>query len=172
MVFKVMTDPHLGAVKVSRKYPGEPIEHYRAMTTLITESDLDMLDSVRTVPCCFQEYVPKKLELRVTVIGEKLFAAEIHSQESAETRIDWRNNDADIPYRVAELPPAVAEKCLGLVRSYGLNFSAMDLIVTPDSRYVFLESNPNGQFLFVEDKVPELAMSDELASCLIRGANA
>jgi hypothetical protein len=47
----------------------------------------------------------------------------------------------------------------------------MDLILTPDDRFVFLENNPNGQFLFVEQKIPELKMSEALASCLIRGSN-
>jgi hypothetical protein len=64
----------------------------------------------------------------------------------------------------------VTESCLALVSGYGLNFSAMDIIVTPDDRYVFLENNPNGQFIFVEHKVPELGMTDALAACLIRGA--
>jgi D-alanine-D-alanine ligase-like ATP-grasp enzyme len=58
-----------------------------------------------------------------------------------------------------------------LVRSYHLNFSAIDLILTPDGRYVFLENNPNGQFMWVEKLVPELEMTAALASCLIRGAN-
>src|SRR4051812_27405762 len=71
MVFKVMTDPYLGAVTMSQKSPQEYLEPYQAMTTLITESELDLLDSVRLVPCLFQEYVPKAVELRVTVIGDE-----------------------------------------------------------------------------------------------------
>ena len=121
-------------------------------------------------PCLFQEYVPKKLELRVTVIGDEIFAAEIHSQEHAETSVDWRNFDVDIPFRAVSLPPLVTERVLDFVKSYGLNFSAIDMIVTPDDRYVFIENNPNGQFIFVEDRVPELGMTDALAACLIRGA--
>lgn len=171
MVFKAMSGPFLGAVNVSRKYPGEHIDPYQSRTTLVTEKDLDMLDSVRAVPCLFQEYVPKKIELRITVIGERIFAAEIHSQENEQTALDWRNTSADIPYRVAELPGPVADKCLALVKSYGLNFSAIDMIVTPDDRHVFVENNPNGQFIFVENKLPELAMTDELAACLIRGSS-
>ena len=77
----------------------------------------------------------------------------------------------DIPYRKATLPAEVAEQCLKLVRSYNLNFSTMDLIVTPDDRYVFIENNPNGQFMFIEKRVPELPMTAALAACLIRGAN-
>jgi hypothetical protein len=171
MVFKVMTDPFLGAAGAARRHPDEYFEQYEAPTTLVTETDLDLLDSVRVAPCLFQEYVPKKLELRVTVIGNEIFAAEIHSQDNERTALDWRHYDVDIPYRAARLPSEVADRCLALVRGYGLNFSSMDLILTPEDRYVFVENNANGQFIFIEDKVPELAMTDALAACLIRGAN-
>jgi glutathione synthase/RimK-type ligase-like ATP-grasp enzyme len=169
MIFKVMTDPSLGALSLSRRDPEVQVDPYAAATTVVTEAELDMLDSVRIAPCLFQEYVPKKVELRVTVIGGELFAAEIHSQEREETSIDWRNDITETPFRAVTLPPPVAERCLAFVSGYGLNFSAMDLIVTPDDRYVFLENNPNGQFIFVEHLVPELAMTDALAACLIRG---
>jgi glutathione synthase/RimK-type ligase-like ATP-grasp enzyme len=172
MIFKVMTDPFLGAVTVSRKYPEEYLEPYQTMTTMIGETELELLESVSLVPCLFQEYVPKALEIRVTVIGSELFAAEIHSQADERTSLDWRHYDVDIPYAEAKLPAEVADRCLALVKSYGLNFSSLDLILTPDGRYVFVENNPNGQFMFIEQKVPQLAMTDALVSCLIRGANA
>jgi glutathione synthase/RimK-type ligase-like ATP-grasp enzyme len=171
MIFKVMSDPFLGAVSLSRKDPDFRAEPYRVTTTVVTEDDLDLLDSVRITPCLFQEYVPKKVELRITVIGGEIFTAELHSQERAEASVDWRNAELDIPYRAGVLPAPVATRCLDFVRGYGLNFSAIDVIVTPDDRYVFVESNPNGQFIFIEHQVPELAMTDALADCLIRGAS-
>jgi hypothetical protein len=57
------------------------------------------------------------------------------------------------------------------VHSYQLNYGAIDLIVTPDNEYVFLENNPAGQFLFVEQLVPALTMSDSLARRLVREAS-
>lgn len=172
IIFKVMSDPFLGASKVAQKHPDQPPpEPYGTYTTLITESEVALLDSVRVVPCLFQEYIPKQVELRVTVIGNDIFAAEIHSQEHEKTRVDWRHYDVEIPYRKATLPIEIAERCLALVRSYALNFSTMDLILTPDGHYVFIENNPNGQFIFIEERVPELRVTEALASCLIRGGN-
>lgn len=172
MIFKVLSDPFLAAQKVAQKYPDQPPpEAYGTATTLVSEDELALLDGVRLVPCLFQEYIPKQVELRVTVIGDELFAAEIHSQSHPKTQIDWRHYDVDIPYRKASLPDDVAARCMALVKSYQLNFSALDLILTPDGRYVFIENNPNGQFMFVEALVPELRMTEALAVCLIRGAN-
>jgi glutathione synthase/RimK-type ligase-like ATP-grasp enzyme len=123
------------------------------------------------VPCQFQEYVPKRSEFRVTVIGNELFTAEILSQEHPETVVDFRRFDVPVTYRAAKLPDELAERCLRLTHSYGLNFGAIDFVLTPDGRYVFLEINPNGQFLFVQQRVPELRMAEARAACLIRGGN-
>lgn len=127
--------------------------------------------TVQTAPNLFQEYIHKALELRVTVIGDEIFTAELHSQDYEETRYDWRHYDVDVPMYKHTLPVEIEEQCFALTKAYGLNFSASDFILTPDGRYVFLEMNPNGQWLFVQHRVPELHMREALAACLIRGAN-
>lgn len=151
---------------------GEAAPARATYTTPITEAQLAQLETIRLTPCLFQAYVPKARELRVTVIGDDVFTAAIMSQSHDRTRHDWRRYDVEIPYERATLPVEVAVRCHALTRSYGLNFSAIDLIVTPDERYVFLENNPNGQWLFIQDLVPELKMKEALAACLIRGKTA
>jgi glutathione synthase/RimK-type ligase-like ATP-grasp enzyme len=176
IIYKVLTDPFLGAPMVAAKHPDRPVTAPRQTTTTrFRAADLNRLDAVRLAPCLFQAYVPKRVELRVTVIGDELFTVEIDSQAHPGTSLDWRNWDGggfEIPYRAVQLPPALAEQCLRYVRSYGLNFSAIDLVLTPDGRYVFLENNPNGQFMWIEKFVPELTMTDALAACLLRGGSA
>ncbi len=172
IIFKVLSDPFLAAQTVHSRFPDQPPPALRGTyTTMVGKQELEMLDSIRLTPCLFQEYIPKQFELRVTVIGDEVFAAEIHSQDHEATSIDWRHYEIDIPYRKATLPAEVAERCLALTRSYHLNFSTMDLVFTPDGEYVFIENNANGQFMFIEKRVPELRMTAALASCLIRGAN-
>lgn len=168
MVFKVLTDPYLAADDDDGSLTTSTDPRV-TMTTLVSESELDQLESVRIAPCLFQEYIPKRLELRVTVIGDEIFAAEIDSQSSDQAAVDFRAGILDIPYRMTTLPPMIAEACMAFVRSYHLNFSAMDLILTPDGKYVFLENNPSGQFMWIEKLVPELQMTEALASCLVRG---
>ncbi len=171
VVYKVLTDPYLAAGRhVEQEWETPPPARF-VETTLLTPQHLARLGSLRAAPGQFQQCLHKRSELRVTVIGDEVFAAEILSQEHPETMVDFRRFDIPVTYRAARLPDELAARCLALTRGYGLNFSAIDLVLTPDDRYVFLEINPNGQFLFVQERVPELRMGEAMADCLIRGAN-
>jgi hypothetical protein len=120
-------------------------------TELVNPRDLVYAERLRSSPMLFQAYVPKRSELRVTVVGERVFAGEIQSQVTNRTRHDWRRFDhGHTPHRAHTLPPAVEASCVAIVRALGLAFGAIDLVLTPDGEYVFLEVNPNGQYLWIE----------------------
>jgi glutathione synthase/RimK-type ligase-like ATP-grasp enzyme len=167
IIFKALSSPSLACDKVA---PEERITH-GLPTTRITDEDAELLGAVHEFPCFFQEYVPKRHEVRVTIIGNEVFAARIHSQDDPRTATDFRDFSAEIKYEVEHLPPEVSIRCRKFVHSYQLNYGAIDLIVTPDNEYVFLENNPAGQFLFVEQLVPALTMSDSLARRLVEEAS-
>ena len=119
-------------------------------TTLLEQKHLAELDRVEVVPCLFQEYVAKAVELRVTVVGTEVFAAQIDSQATERTKHDWRRYDSATPYSQHRLPQDEEERCVTLVRCLGLEFGAIDLVLRPDGRYVFLEINANGQWGWIE----------------------
>jgi hypothetical protein len=54
------------------------------------------------------------------------------------------------------LPRDIEDKLLRLMAQLGLVMGMVDLIVTPHGEYVFLEVNEQGQFLWVEEKNPEI----------------
>lgn len=141
-------------------------------TTRITDEHDEMLDAISELPTFFQAHVRKAYELRVTVIDGHVFAARIDSQADPRTADDWRDMSAPIAYEAVRLPSDVEARCAAFVKSYGLTYGAIDLIVTPAGDHVFLENNPGGQFLFVEELVPELAMASTLATVLANGAAA
>jgi glutathione synthase/RimK-type ligase-like ATP-grasp enzyme len=121
-------------------------------TTLITAEALGaQLESVRAAPCQFQELVPKSYELRINVIGEHVWATAIYSQEADHTRIDYRYDTEGCQHSPAVIPRALEETCLTLARRMGLRMCSIDMIVTPEGDYVFLEVNPNGQWAWIED---------------------
>jgi glutathione synthase/RimK-type ligase-like ATP-grasp enzyme len=166
IIFKAMSSPNLAASEV------EAIDQISdgLTTTLVTDDMLNDLNAVSELPCHFQAYIDKQYELRVTIIDKQVFAARLNSQEDERTTVDSRDMSAEITYQAIELPEDIKQKCLDFVDSYGLNYSALDIIVTPSNQYVFLENNPNGQFLYVEQLVPELNMLETLAETLVREA--
>jgi len=121
-------------------------------TGLITETALASLDSIRLTPGIFQTLVPKAYEVRATVVGERIFAARIDSQSHEVTSIDWRHRPFEVDEQPIDLPPDITAKVHTLMVDLGLVYGAFDFIVTPQGRYVFLEVNPAGQYMWIEAK--------------------
>lgn len=134
-------------------------------TSILRPEDTQHLADIRFTPTLFQEYTLKSVEIRVNVVGDKVFAAEIHSQQNPKTLYDWRHDTLNLSHKVHQLPEDIAQKCLALVRSFNLNFGAIDMILTPKDRYVFLELNPNGQWAWIED-LTGLPIADALIEVL------
>ncbi len=118
-------------------------------TRLLRPEELDLLDNVRYAPVIFQEYVEAVYDLRVTVVGREIFAVAIHSQET-EYKVDFRMDIASARIEAVALPQEVERGLHALMARLGLVYGAIDMRLTPDGRYVFLEINPAGQWLFVE----------------------
>jgi glutathione synthase/RimK-type ligase-like ATP-grasp enzyme len=120
-------------------------------TTKLTRTDIEQhAPNIALTAHLFQEYIPKAFELRINIIGTRVFAAEIHSQHSERARIDFRMGYSDLFYRVHQLPHQIEQACLSLVQYFHLQFSAIDMLVTPENKYVFLELNACGQWGWIE----------------------
>lgn len=135
-------------------------------TSMVTEEHMENIDKVKYTPALFQEYVEKDLELRITVVGNKVFTAEIHSQRSERAKIDWRKDTLNLVHRVHQLPLDLEQKLIVFVQKLGLNFGAIDMILTPKGKYVFLEINPNGQWGWIED-LTGLPISESIINLLM-----
>lgn len=123
------------------------------------------LDSVALAPNIFQPYIHKAAELRCVVIGKNIFTAQLDSQANENTRKDWRGGECQ--HELFSLPEQVEASIHRLMDSFGINFASLDMIVTPDGEFVFLELNPNGQWLWLEHELglPLVAsMADLLAT--------
>ena len=128
------------------------------MTNEVRLEDLPSDDVLRLTPGIFQEKIEKAHELRVTILGEHVVTARLLSQESEKTRLDWRAGGSSLRVEPDRLPEEVEQACLRLMRSLGIVFGCFDFIVTPAGEPVFLEVNPAGQFLWVEEACPDLPL--------------
>jgi len=104
-------------------------------------------------PSLIQEKIDKWIEIRVFVVFSEVYAMAIFSQNNKETQTDYRNYDFSnmnrmVPYK---LPSVIRERVLTFMERCGLNTGSIDLIVTKEKKYVFLEVNPAGNIEMVSD---------------------
>ncbi len=146
-------------------------EEHVVFTNEITEEHLLQLEQLKYCPMVFQEKLPKALELRVTIVGRQLFSFAINSQQMPGAETDWRKEGAALvnswkPYPLRE---DITQALMAMMDAYGLNYGAIDLILTPDGQYYFLEVNAAGEFFWL-DKLCNNAISRQLAAILLNAA--
>ena len=113
-------------------------------TTLSSGSELTD-DAINAVPLLAQRALEEKSDLRVTVVGDDVFAVRILSQGVGITG-DWRVVPKEnLEYQDIVLDNEIAARCHLLVRRLGLSFAAIDLIETPHGTF-FIEVNPTGEW--------------------------
>jgi glutathione synthase/RimK-type ligase-like ATP-grasp enzyme len=133
-------------------------------TRIIELSDLSRLDSVQYAPVIFQEYIDG-VDLRITVVGDSLYAAEIDARQTSYP-FDMRMVIGEANIKPIELPADVHNLILRFMRELGLVYGAIDMRLTANGKFVFLEVNPAGQWLFVEQNTG-LPISKAMADLLI-----
>ena len=137
-------------------------------TGLIDRNKVKELKRIKYCPSIFQNNIEKEADVRVTVVGEKLFPARIESQEYEESKIDWRRGSNIIDHNHIKLPSKIANQCINLVKQLNLIFGAIDLILDREGNYHFLEINSNGQWAWIERRL-NLPISNEIAKLLLSG---
>ena len=103
-------------------------------------------------PSCIQKYISKKIEIRTFYLKGETYSMAIFSQSNEETSVDFRNYSETKPNRNVPflLPELISEKVDKFMKKMSLNTGSIDLILTPDNEYYFLEVNPAGQYGMVE----------------------
>jgi glutathione synthase/RimK-type ligase-like ATP-grasp enzyme len=134
-------------------------------TRLLKENEMDMLENVQYAPVIFQEYIEADADLRVTIVGDEIFAASIYSQETSY-KVDFRIDMGNARIEATNLPTDIEDRIRTFMQQLGLVYGAIDMRRTPDGRYVFLEINPAGQWLFIEQHT-EQHIASALAQILI-----
>lgn len=131
--------------------------------TTVVDSDVD-LNGLFCCPSLFQEAILKQFDWRVTIVGDRIFSAKICSDCQ-----DWRSDRTNAQRFVgAVLPNEIAERLLALHRESKIVYGAHDLIETPHGDFVFLETNPAGQWAWLELTLG-LPIGRALADELVRG---
>lgn len=116
-------------------------------TKRITLTELESLEDSFS-SSLFQEEIIKRYELRIFFIDDQFYPMAIFSQLDSQTTVDFRVYNRTKPNRTVpyKLPQEIEEKLYKLMQHFGFNTGSIDMIVTKENSFVFLEVNPVGQF--------------------------
>ncbi|MDX3760019.1 ATP-grasp ribosomal peptide maturase [Streptomyces sp. AK02-04a] len=135
-----------------------------SQTVPVTEVTADEIDdSVAGTMHLFQQRVDKSADIRVTVIGEQIFAVRIDSG-----LLDWRTDYGTHTYTPVATPPTVQRAMRAYLKHFRLVFGAFDFALTDSGEWIFIECNPSGQWAWMEPPTG-LPMTAALADLLEGG---
>jgi hypothetical protein len=147
--------------------PLRPDEASWRPTRLVTQDDRDRLDDLRLAPAILQAYVPGT-DIRVTAAGGRLFATAIDARQTSSPH-DFRPAFEQALVAPCDLPADVAAGIHSLLQALGLRYAALDFRRTADGEHWFLEANPAGQWLFLEERTGQ-PITQAVAEALVEAA--
>jgi hypothetical protein len=150
---------------------GDDGQIFAAHTVPVREDQLPDDDVLRLCPGIFQPFLEKRFELRVACLGDFLVALRIDSQADDRAASDWRLGQLHVDMVPYDLPLEVQEGCRRLLRELGLPHASLDFVVDKSGSHIFLEANPQGQFLFLETRAG-LPLLDMFSEFLLAGSRA
>jgi hypothetical protein len=97
--------------------------------------------------------------VRLVVVGSDVYAVKIYSQDLDDAKVDYRAGKEEtlsLRHEAYQPPQSVQKACVEMIKGFSLEFGAFDFVLTPEGEHVFLELNPNGQWLWLQlkTKVP------------------
>ncbi|MGI9001121.1 MAG: ATP-grasp ribosomal peptide maturase [Pseudonocardia sp.] len=120
--------------------------------TRVRPEELDD-DSIAVSLCQFQQFIPKRYDIRLTAVGGECFATIIHAG-SEESYVDWRADYPSLTYEPVATPEPIATAVAAYLEWFGLSFGCFDFTVGPGpdgpDTWWFLECGPNAQWGWIE----------------------
>lgn len=145
---------------------------FQSQTALVSAEDMKSDFHISSCPLTLQSYVEKSWEARVVVMGSCLIAARIDASDrlhDGQAAVDWRMEVSAANFRVArtDVPGQVGARIRQFMVASGLVFGCFDFVVDPHGNWLFLEVNPGGQFLWMDDHDMECSLLDTFCHFLI-----
>jgi glutathione synthase/RimK-type ligase-like ATP-grasp enzyme len=121
-------------------------------------------ESFAAAPAIYQEYIKGTDHLRLNCFGNQSYAARIRTSD-----LDWRVN-LNVPIESYPVSLDLHKRVRGVLDLLGLEMGIVDLKLTPEDQPVWLEVNPQGQFLFL-DALTGLNLAEKFAAYLLATHN-
>ncbi len=107
------------------------------------------LSILHKCPAFFQQRIEKSFDVRTVYVNGNTIYVRILGGG-----LDVRRNEMEgLKYDLVEPPDDVAFAYNKLIDSYSLRFCTSDFVVTGENKWVFLENNPNGQWVWMDEQL-------------------
>lgn len=115
----------------------------------------------------YQQRIDKIADVRMVVMGTEVFAFKVIQlgEQHFDYRIGFYQNQ--LRYQAIATPASIKTMMVDLMGSLRINFASADFAVQADGEWIFLDLNPNGQWLFVEDAYPESRLGQKFCSFFV-----
>ena len=139
------------------------------LRSLTSQFDADVFDDeiIRFHPAIYQGRIYSDREVRVTRFGKHLSSLTIENVYTGTQNPDWRAGDGIKTIFSLGVDESVAQNIDRFMNVMKLEFACFDFLIDADGGWKFLECNPAGQFLFVEEAYPEARMLEDFVSFLV-----
>jgi RimK-like ATP-grasp domain len=124
------------------------ISSERSIVRRLEASDLTRLERIRWCPVQFQVFVPGQ-NVRVHTVGGRVFATVIET-DAVDYRYAARQVGRPATFAPLELEAELAQRCVKLAATLGLEIAGIDLKIAPDGRFYCLEVNPSPVFSYYQ----------------------
>jgi hypothetical protein len=117
----------------------------------------------------YQQRIDKVADIRMLIMGEDVFAYKII--QDGEQHLDFRIGffGDHLKYEPITTPPALKKKIIDYMEVMRVNFASADFALTAEGRFVFLDLNPGGQWLFIETALPEARVGAKFCAFFAEG---
>ena len=163
-----LSDGVMSVIKgISESYTVANDQHYSIFVREVDASTHDHLSDIEFCPATLQQRVDKAFDLRLVVIDGFQVAFRIVARDGADY-LDWReldDEDGRLSYEEHTIPSDLSTRIGEFMTRMNIRFGAFDFSYDSDGKYVFLEVNPNGQWLWLEQVTGKL-IGKEIARVL------
>lgn len=127
-------------------------------------------DDISQCVTMYQQHVKKIADVRVVVLGRDILARKV--SQMGENHLDYRigfHLDGHLRYEHITLPDELKERIRCFVDRLNINFASADFALTDDGDFVFLDLNPSGQWMFLDEGLPDPNIGQSFCSFFVHG---
>lgn len=141
-------------------------------TTLIDASRGDELSDEDIAQCVtiYQQRILKAADVRMVIMGSDIFAYKMlqTGEQYFDVRIGFYHKD-HLRFEPLPVPEDLKKNITSFMQAMNVNFASADFALTSEGQLVFLDLNPSGQWLFLEQSSAEDGIGQKFCSFFVEG---